>query len=138
MTGQDGDVVAERKQFRLDSAKEQLAVTAGKIPATNAASKKNIAADQNFAFAREETKTAGRMPRHFENLEFCAEKLAAWRRFDKKIWLGRLDLQREAVAAKEFRIANHRLRFGMTADLTTEALLDLRDLRHVVEMAMRQ
>src|SRR6266850_3294240 len=45
---QDGNVVSQRKQLRLNSLEQLLAVTAGKVPTTNAAGKQNIAANQKL------------------------------------------------------------------------------------------
>ena len=78
------------------------------------------------------------MPGHFEHLHFEAKKIAGRCRFDQEIGLDRFDFQFEAKAAKKIAIRNHRRGFGMTADLAIELPLDLRHIRHVIEMPVCQ
>ena len=65
VTRQHGDVVAERIEFLLDPAKQQVAVATRQIPAADSAREKDIAADQQLLFLRIKTDAAWTMSRHF-------------------------------------------------------------------------
>ena len=45
---QDGNIVSQRKKLRLNSLEQLLAITAGKVPTTNATGKENVAANQKL------------------------------------------------------------------------------------------
>ena len=48
------------------------------------------------------------MSRHFQHLQFQAEKSSRERLFDEEVGLNRLDFQLKSKAAKKLRIGNHR------------------------------
>ena len=58
MTRKNGDIVAERKEFRFDSGKKQIGIASGQIPAANSAGKQDIAADEQFFVAQKKAETA--------------------------------------------------------------------------------
>src|SRR5436190_22272898 len=78
------------------------------------------------------------MTRNFQHLKLRTEKIAARRFLDKKIWLGWLDFELEAEAAKKFSIRNHRHSERVTTDWTIEFPLDFGDMLHVIDMSVRQ
>src|SRR5438270_12273648 len=96
MARKHGDIVAERKQFRLDPTEEQVAIALRQIPAADAAREQNIAANQQVIFPGKEAEASRTMPGHFEYLHLEAKKIAPRRRFDQKIRLDRFDFQFEA------------------------------------------
>ena len=103
VAGQDGDVLAQWIELFPNAGKEQLAVAAGQVPAADPAGKQDVAADQQLVLAGEKTEAAGAMAGHFEHLEVHPEKIAGRRRLDQEVGLDRLDLEAEAVVAKEIR-----------------------------------
>ena len=138
VTGQDGDVVAEREKFLPDPVKQQIAIATGQIPSADAAGEQNVAADQQFIFSGKETKTARAMTRNFQNFHFEPEEIAGGSRFDQEIGFDRFDLELKADAAEKFRVGNHRDGFGMATDRATEPVLDFRQVGNVIEMAVGQ
>ena len=92
MTWQHSHVVAERKYFISDAFEQKIGISARQIPAADATGKQNVAADEQFVFAREEAEAAGTMTWHFEDIHFQAEKFSPWRLLNQKIRLHRLEL----------------------------------------------
>ena len=138
MTGKDGHVVAEREYFLFDAFEQKIGISAGQIPATDAAGEEHVAADEQFVFAREEAKAAGTVPRHFKHFHFQAEKFSPWRLLNQKIRLHRLELQFKTEAAKKLGIGNHRRSLRVTTDLAIEVSLDFCHIRDVIEVPMRE
>jgi len=106
------------------------------IPPTNTASKQNIAADQQLVFPRKKTQTSRAVTGDFQNLHLETEEIARRRRFNQEIRLNRIDLQFEPKAPEEISIRNHRRGFGVTPDLAIKAMLYLRNIRDMIEMAV--
>ena len=73
MARKNGDVVTKRKQFFPDPTYEQIDITAGQVASADAAGEKNVAADEQFVFARKETKTSRAMARNFQNFKIGAQ-----------------------------------------------------------------
>ena len=136
VTGQHGHVVAKWEKFLPNSVKQKIDISAGQVPSSDAAGKEDIAANEQIIFARKETKTAGTMPRHFENLKFRSEKISSRRFFDQEVRLGRFDFQFKAEVPKKFPVRNHRGGRGMTANLAFEAMFDFCDVLNVVDVAV--
>src|SRR5439155_1510537 len=90
-----------------------------------------IAADEQFVFARKETKAARTMAGNFQNLEFGAEKISGWRFFDEKIRFRRFDFEFETEVAKKFPVGNHWRGERVTTDLTAKLALDHRIPTHM-------
>lgn len=138
VTGEHGDIVAEREYFFLYPFEQKIDISSRQIPAADTAGKEHVAADEQFIFARKETKTAGTMTWDFEHLHFKPEKTSCWCFFDQQVGLHRFDFQLESEVAKEFRIGNHRHGFRMTTDLAIEAAFDFGDIRNVIEVPVRE
>lgn len=138
MPRQHHDIIAERKELLFDSAKKQFTVAARQIPTAYSAGKQNVASDQQLIFSREKTETARTMPRHFQDFELESEEVAPRRRFDQEIGFNRLDLELEPKATEEFRVGDHGCGLGMTTDSAVEPPFDFRNVRDVIEVAMRQ
>ena len=122
----------------FNSFEQKIGISTRQIPATDATGKQNVAADEQFVFAREEAKAAGTMTWHFEHIHFQAEKFPRSRLLNQKIRLHRLELQFKTEATKKFRIGNHRRSLGMTTDLTIKAALNFRHIGDVIEVPMRE
>src|SRR2546421_820078 len=75
---------------------------------------------------------------HFQDLHLETQEFACRRGRNQEIRLDRFNLQLVPEAAKEFRIGNHRRGPGMAAELTTEPAFDLRYIRDVIEVAVRE
>src|SRR5256885_223750 len=138
MTRQHGHVVAERKKFFANSVEQKIAISARQIPATDAAGKKDITADEQIVLARKETKTSRTMPRHLEHLKFCSEKIAGRCFFDKEIRFGWLHFQFETEVPKKLPVRNHRLRRGMTTNRAFKVIFDFGDVLDVIDVAVGQ
>ena len=138
MAGKHCDIVAKRKYFFPDPGDQQIDISAGQITASNASGEKDIAADEQFILAQEETKTAWAMAGNFKNLEIGAEKTSAWRFLDEKIRFGRFNFEFEAEIAKKFPVRNHRRGKRVTTNWTTKLLLDPGDILDVIDMSVRQ
>ncbi len=78
------------------------------------------------------------MPRHFQDLKLQPEKLAPRRGLDQEIRLAWFHFQAETVVLEKVRIGDHRDGVGVTTDRATEPLFDLRHVRDVIEVAMRE
>ncbi len=74
------------------------------------------------------------MAGNFKNLKIGAEKISAWRFFDKKIRLCRFDFELEPEVAKKFAIGNHGRGDRVTADGTAELALDPGNILDVIDM----
>ena len=59
MSRQDGNIVSQRKQLRLNSLEQLLAINPGKVPTTNASGKQNIAANQKLFAVRKNNSYQG-------------------------------------------------------------------------------
>ena len=138
MARQDRDFIAQRIKLLLDAAKEQIAIAPRQIPAPHSTCEQNISANEELILPQQEAETARAMAGHFQHLHLEAEKIAGRGLFDQEIRLDRFDLQFESEAAEEIAILNHRRSLGMAPDLAAEALLDLRHIRDVVEMPVRE
>ncbi len=138
MPRQHRDRIAEPKNLRADSTKEQLSISAGQIPTSDPTGKKHIAPNQHAIGARQKTETARGMTRDFEHLKLSAEKFALRRFLDKKVGLHRLDLKRVTEIAKEIPIRNHRRGIGVTTNRTLKLSLNFGYVGHVIEVPVRQ
>ena len=138
VSGQHRHIIAERKYFFPDPVEQKIDIAAGKIPTTNTPREKDISADKQLVFGREEAKTSGTMSRDFKHLHFQAEKFSRRRFFDEEVGLDRFNFQFESKAAKEFRIGDHRRGLPMATYRTTKAAFDFGHIRDVIEMAMRE
>ena len=78
------------------------------------------------------------MPRHFDYFHLDPEEIPRRSGRDQEIRFDGFYFQFESETAKEIRIGNHGGRFGMAPELATETALDLCDIRHVVEMTVRE
>ena len=138
MAWQHGHVVAERKYSFSDAFEQKIGISTRQIPATDPTGKQNVAADEQFVFAREEAKAAGTMTWHFEHIHFQAEKFSPWRLLNQKIRLHWLEFQFKTEAPKKFGIGNHRRSLRVTTDLAIEAPLNFCRIRDVIEVPMRE
>ena len=138
MTGKDGHVVAEREYFLFDPFEQKIGISAGQIPAADAAGKKHIAADEQLIFVREKAKAARTVTRHFEHVHFQTEKISRRDFFDEEIGFDWFDLQLEAEVAKEFAIGNHRRGFGAATERATEAAFDFCNVLDVIDVAVSE
>lgn len=138
MSWQNGDVVSQRKQFRLNPLEQLLAVAAGKVPTTNATGKENIAAKQKFFVARKKAKTARAVPRDLEHLKLNSEKIALARFLDKKIGRNRFDFKPEAEAAEKIRVRNHRCGIQVATDRAVKSSLNFRNVADVINVSVGQ
>lgn len=138
MTGQNRDVVSERKQFSFDSIEKHIRIAARQVPTPHTAGKKHVTANEQFFFAQEEAKTARGMTRHVEDFEGKAEKFACGRFLNQQIGLSWFDIESEAKVPKKIRLRNHRHRLRMAANWTTKAPLDFGHVGNVVDMAVRE
>ena len=59
MTRKNGDIIAERKEFRFDPGKKQIGIAARQIPAADSAGKQHVASNEQFLVAQKEAETAG-------------------------------------------------------------------------------
>ena len=137
MTGKNCDLVTERKQFFPDPIYQQIDITAGQITSADATGKKNIAADQQFVVAQEETKAARAMARNFQNFELRAEKTSANDLLNEKIRLYRFDFELETKAPKKFPVRDHWCRERMTTDLAAKLPLDEGKVLNMIDMSVR-
>jgi hypothetical protein len=48
VTGQNGHVVAEREEFLPNSVKQEIGISSGQVPSSDAAGKKDIATDEQI------------------------------------------------------------------------------------------
>ena len=87
-----------------DAIEQEIAISTGQIPATDAARKKHVATNQQLVLARVETKTPGTMTGHFEHLKFRAQKISGRRLLNKEIRSCRFDLQLEAEVPEKVAI----------------------------------
>ena len=136
MPRQDGDIVSQGKQFRLNSLEQLLAVAAGKVPTTNATGKENIAANQKGVAARKETKAARAMTWDLEHLKFNSQKIALPRLLDKEIWRNRFDFKAEAEVAKKIRVRNHRCGIRVATDRAVKSSLNFRNVADVINVSV--
>src|SRR5205807_9207758 len=119
-----------------DPAEQKNDISARQIPTSDAAGKKHVAADEEFIFAREETKAARAMPRHFEDLHLESEKISGRCFFDHEIRLDRVDFEFEAKVAEKLPIRNHRCSFRVATDGAPKAVFDLGHVLDVIDVAM--
>jgi len=131
-------LVSEREQFFPDPVYQHIDIAARQITSPDAASKKDIAANQQPIVSQKETKAARAMTWNFQNFEIRAQKISALRFFDQKIRLRRFDLKLEPEVAKEFAIGNHGRGERVTTDWTTELPLDSGNILDVIDMPVRQ
>ncbi len=117
---------------------KQIDIAAGQIAATNAAGEKNIATEQQLVLARKETKTAGAMARHFQNLEIRTEKASVWCFFDEKIGFDWLDFEREAKVPKEIAIRDHGRSKWVTSDLGVKLAFNSGNVLNVIDVPVCQ
>ena len=136
MPWQNDHFIIKRIQLFPDSGKEQFAIPAGQVPATDAAGKEHITANQQPVFAQEKTETPGAMIRHLEHFKGESQKITRRCRFDQEIRLDWFDFKLEAEIRKEVRICNHRGAFRMNADRAAEALFDSSDILYVIDVAI--
>ena len=134
VAGKHCHVVSERKYFFPDPGDQLIDISAGQITSPDAPGKKDIAADEQFILAREETKTPRAMSGNVQNLEIGAEKISVWRFFDEKIRFGRFDFEFETKIAKKFPFGNHRRGERVTTNRTTKLLLDPGNILDVIDM----
>ena len=78
------------------------------------------------------------MARHFEHLEFGAEKISVWCFFDQKIWFDWFDFQREPEVAKEIAIRDHGRGKGVTSDLGVKLAFNPRNILDVIDVTVSQ
>jgi len=136
MSRQDRNVVSQRKQLRLNSLEQLLAVAAGKIPTTNATGKENIAANQKPFAARKEAEAARAMPWDVEHLKFNSKQIALIGLLDKKIRLNRFDFKAEAEVAKKVRVRNHRCGIRVATDRAVKFSLNFRNVADVINVSV--
>jgi len=136
VTGQHGHVVAEWEKFLPNSVKQKIDISAGQVPSSDAAGEEDIATNEQIILGRKETKTAGTMPRDFENPKFRSDKISSRRFFDEEIRFCWFDFQFKAEVPKKFPVRNHRGGRGMTANLAFEAMFDFCDVLNVVDVAV--
>jgi len=138
VAGKHCDLISERKYFFPYPGYQQVEISAGQITSPDASGEKDIAADEQFIVAQEETKTAWAMAGNFKNVEIGAEKTSAWRLFDEKIRFGRFDFEFEPEIAKKFPVGNHGRGQRMTTNWTTKLLLDPGNILYVIDMSVCQ
>src|SRR5580765_5856301 len=78
------------------------------------------------------------MARHFEHLEFGAEKISVWCFFDQKIRFDWFDFQREPEVAKEIAIRDHGRGKGVTSDLGVKLAFNPRNILDVIDVTVSQ
>ena len=78
MPGQDSDLVTERKDLFPDSAKEEVAVSPGQIPAANPACEEDVTTEQDALFLPKKAEVARGMPRDIKDLEFDSLQAGAF------------------------------------------------------------
>src|SRR5437899_1459605 len=133
---QHGNIVSQRKQLRLNSLEQLLAITAGKVPTTNASGKQNIAANQKLIGVRKEAKAARAMTWDLKHLKFNSQKIALIHLLDKKIWRNRFDFKAEAHAAKKVRVRNHRCGIRVATDRAVKSSLNFRNVADVINVSV--
>ncbi len=138
VAGKHCHVVSQRKYFFPDLGYQLIDISAGQITSPDAPGKKDIAADEQFVLAREETKTPRAMSGNVQNLEIGAEKISVWRFFDEKIRFRRFDFEFEPKIPKKFPVGNHRCGERVTTNRTTKLLLDPGNILDVIDMPVCQ
>src|SRR5207237_10855166 len=108
------------------------------LTATRPRGKQDITSEKQIVLARKETKTSRTMPRHFEHLKFCSEKIAGRCFLDQEIRFGWLHFQFEAEVPKKLAVRNHRLRRGMTTNRAFKVIFDFGDVLDVIDVAVGQ
>lgn len=78
------------------------------------------------------------MSGNFEHLHFQAEEISRRCFLDEKVRLHRLDFELKSEAPKELGVGNHRRGRGMASNRAIEPAFDLRDIRDVIEVSMRE
>src|SRR5205807_4363178 len=134
---QDGNGVSQRKHLRLNSLEQLLAVAAGKVPSTNAASKENIPANQKLFAARKEAQAARAMAWDLEHLKLNSQKIALTRLLDKKIRRNRFDFKAKAEVPKKIRIRDHWCGIRVAANWAIKSLLNFRNVPDVINVSVR-
>ena len=136
MSRQDGNVVSQRKQLRLNSLEQLLAITAGKVPTTNASGKQNIAANQKLFAVRKEAKAARAMTWDLEHLKFNSQKIAFIHLLYKKIWCNRFDFKAEPEVAKKIRLGNHGCGIRVATNRAVKSPFNFRNVSDVINVSV--
>jgi hypothetical protein len=137
MTGQDGDVILERKKFAADAFDEQVSVASGKVPAANTLTEQDISAHNGFFVHEMYAETSRAVSRHVVDSHPCTEKLRGSVLVKQEVGVEGIDLQFESPAAEEFPIPHHGRGFGMHGCLTFMALNYCRGFSDMIKVAMR-
>jgi hypothetical protein len=132
----DTSLRRKRQDFLSDAGEELLAIAAGQVPSSEAASEKNISSKER-TFARQvKAQAAGAVARYFENVEVETAHRKI-RCFADDLALGDgLDFQGESPISKEVRLRDHRYRVCMVINPAIVAPLDRCGVGHVIEMSM--
>ena len=138
MARKNSHVIAEWKKFLADPAEQKVDISAGQVPASDAARKKHIATDEQLVLPGEKTKTAGTMAGDFEHLKFRAKKISGRCFFDEEVRFSRLDFQLETKVPEKLAVGNHRRGFRMATNLTAEPFFDRRNVLNMIDVPVRQ
>ncbi len=138
MAGQDGDIIAERKELFVDPANEQIAIASRQVPTSDAPGEKNVSSEEGVFVFPEEAKAAGTVPRHFEDSELQSLQSDRFRLSEKAICRDRLNLPAKAEALKKSWLGQHGSRFLVIGDLAAVFALNPGSIDDVIDMAVRK
>src|SRR5205823_3203895 len=93
-----------------------VAISAGQIPAPDAAREEHIAAEKNALLFLQKAKTAGAMTRNKQDLQIVLRDRKGRRFVDEKIGFERLDFELETEPAEKFRVVQHRSYVAVKTD----------------------
>ncbi len=136
--GKYGDGVLEGKQLLPNAFQEQVSIPAGKIPAPDTSTEKNVSADNNLLIQKMKAQAPRAMSRHVVNLHGGAEQLGGLVFGEQEVGFERFDFQSEAPIAEKFTVSHHERGFGVHGGLATVAPDDRRGISDVVEVAVGQ
>lgn len=130
--------IGKLEEFFPDSPEEQLPVAARQIPSSHAASEKHVAADEHSVLRIVKAEAPRTVARHVKNPERLATEALGVAFVEEQVCLERLDFESEPEPPEKRRIRRHRGGIRVVGDAASVAALDLRSVRRVVVVAVRE